>query len=137
MSSAVRAHDQLDRRVQYFYALANLTVNTNGTNGNIIRVPIAQTSNVRTVMTQAAFNTILDGTYSSAPSSGVILRDMGKQITINDGLLDIATYRRVQVVDDDGNGFEGVSNAAYEDLYVLTWIANPNSSYPVRVARTG
>jgi hypothetical protein len=133
MSSVVRAHDQLDRRVQYFYVISDLTRNTNGTNGNVVNIPSTRT--VSTVMSQSAFNSAIDATsWTTVPTANTILRDMGKQITINDGLLDIAVYRRVQIV--NGPVSEGAP-ASFNDLYVLTWVANPSSSNVVRVARTG
>lgn len=136
MSSAVRSLDQLDRRVQYFYALDDLdTVTVSGGAlgaGNILVITSGAT--VDTVMTASAFAGRV-GSVAGTYNSGTIFRDMGKQVTINNGLLDTQVWRRVQVV--SGATFEGVTGLTYEDTYVLTWVANPSGNTVVNVARTG
>jgi hypothetical protein len=85
-------------------------------------------------MTLSNFQDSTDVQASAVGAAGVILRDMGKQVTINDGALDTQVWRRVQIV--SGASFEGVpAGRAPEDLYVITWSASGTPA--VRVVRTG
>jgi hypothetical protein len=141
MSSAIRSLDQTDRRIQYLYAVAGLTeataVSDEVVNGNI--VPISSSTTVNSVMSMTAFAEAIGSATELTFGAGTIFRDMGKQIVVNNGQLDLAVWRRVQVVNDDGNGFEGVPYNSNVDLYVLTWVAGPvtGDDYVVLVARTG
>ena len=132
MSSAIRSHDQLDRRVQYYYVVATLNEASTATNGNVFAVATGAT--VDSVMSSTALAAAIGTGAASTYAVGTIFRDMGKQITVNDGLLDTAVWRRVQVV--NGGASEGVA-ASTVDLYILTWVAAPASNYVVGVARTG
>ena len=130
MSSVSSSPAQVDRRTGYFYVITQLsTAGTFARNANSGAV-------IEGIMTSSDF-TGRSAVLGSTVAVGTILRDMGKQVTIVDATTGLHTqvWRRVQVIDDDANGYEGVQNAAYQDLYVLTWSASAAVGVPV--VRTG
>jgi hypothetical protein len=129
MSSVSSSPAQVDRRTGYFYVVTAMTTSP-ATNNAVV---VDTTLPMNAIMTSTQ---LTDATAPAGVAAGVILRDMGKQVTIVDATTGIHTqvWRRVQVIDDDGNGSEGVQNAAYQDLYVLTWAA---AGTGVSVVRTG
>ena len=126
MSSAYIAHDNINDGIAFFRAVADLS-------GNVVASVDANQS-VSSIMTITDFEAAT--TYNTSLTSGTLLRDMGKVVTIVDATTGIHTqvWRRVQVV--SGGASEGVQ-ASPSDLYVLTWVAGPAGLVRVKVVRTG
>jgi hypothetical protein len=127
MSSVFSSPAQVDRRTGYFYVVANLDGN------NCVSVDSGYT--LTATMTSAEFDTAT--TANTDVDSGMILRDMGKQVTIVNATTGLHTqvWRRVQVV--NGATSEGVLASVVAtpvDIYVLTWAAAGTN---VSVVRTG
>jgi hypothetical protein len=78
-----------------------------------------------------------EGTTGTQLESGDIYRDMGKRITLLDdnGLVSVI-LNEVQLVNDDGEGYEGVPYNTADRRFVIVFSADP-STYYLNVARLG
>ena len=125
MSSVFSSPAQVDRRTGYFYVIADHTTD------NCVSVNSGYT--LTATMTSANFATATTG--NTSVDQYMILRDMGKQVTIVHATTGLHTqvWRRVQVV--NGAATEGVPLTTPIDLYVLVWSANASTA--VSVVRTG
>jgi hypothetical protein len=119
-------------RTKFFLAVTDTS--GNGTAGDTA-VDMAVGDNM-SIMTASEFTSAAG---STTISTGNLLRDMGRQITVidTDGN-HLYKYRNVQRINATGAGAEGVPsnyNTAASNVYVLVWSAD-SSKVPV-VIRTG
>lgn len=118
MTSSFRSPSQINTRIKYFLTFGATNTFTWETETD----------------PEAVTYTVPSG-QNDALSSGTLLRDMGKFVTLvaADGQ-HIAVYRLVQVV--NGADSEGVPTDS-NTFYVCTWAADPTDINTVTVVRTG
>lgn len=139
MTSVLRAYSQIPVRAKYLLAVSDLSgsIGAEPSDKGAFTLPAGEFL----TLTSIAENADISGAgYAGFDiSSGMLFKDMGRQITIFDrsvqGIPHLAVFRQVQLV--NGSGSEGVEDAAPAfgaNIFVKVWAADGQN---VVVVRTG
>jgi hypothetical protein len=139
MTSVLRAYSQIPVRAKYLLAVSDLSgsIGAAPSDKGAFTLPAGEFLNMTSI---AEDGDIVSAGYAGFDiSSGMLFKDMGRQITIFDrsvqGLPHLAVFRQVQLV--SGPASEGVGGAAPAfgaNIYVKVWAADGQN---VVVVRTG